>query len=173
MCDNINLVGSIIAKYYNPDNTFLRQEVMTVTANTLTFTLQTGQYVDINLPACNYVVTETALDSNVNTDMLADHYTTAYTVAGTPAAMPEFTITGQWLKDASENTYCYKEPLKPKAKTTNLLGSNIILGTKVVNDVTYYQVVEVFAKAIQSQPEKAVENSWGVTVENDAITAVP
>ena len=43
------------------------------------------------------------------------------------AAMPEFTITGQWLKDASENTYYYKEPVKPKAKTTNLLESNIIL----------------------------------------------
>ena len=40
-------------------------------------------------------------------------------------------------------------------------------------DGDYHQVIEVFAEAIQSEPDNAVTNSWGVTLTDNIITAVP
>ena len=78
--------------------------------------------------------------------------------------------------------YYYALPVKPDETTGELLGvvggkkEKIVLDvvTKDVTDqasgvtitYTYYQVVEIMAEAIQSVPDKAVEDSWKVVVDD-------
>ena len=82
-------------------------------------------------------------------------------------ALAEGWITG------SNNTYYYKSPVTPGMATPNLLkdGASISLEQ---DENGYLQVIEVFAEAIQSKPEKAVTNAWKVTIDsNGNITAAP
>lgn len=76
--------------------------------------------------------------------------------------MPRVSIANGW-HDHENNTYIYTTPVAPDGVTENLLGSNITLTTKTVDGVTCYQVVEVFADAIQSKPADAVTEAWGYT----------
>ena len=79
-----------------------------------------------------------------------------------PKASPDvsFTLGSGWVVGKGDNTYIYTEPVAPDGVTGNLLGSSITLTTKTVDGVTSYQVVEVFADAIQSEPADAVTNAW-------------
>ena len=91
-----------------------------------------------------------------------------------------------WIYDAVNQTYYYKYPLKSGASTEDLLnggtltlssydnkGSNTDNSTDDKVVFTYHQVVEFVAEAIQSNPKKAVTDSWGVTINDDrAITKV-
>lgn len=91
-------------------------------------------------------------------------------VVGKPSQMPAISVTDAWIP-GSENTYYHKAAVAPEAFTQELLSQPIILAD--VSSEGYYQVVEVFADAIQSLPESAVESSWKVTVENELITTAP
>lgn len=92
-------------------------------------------------------------------------------IVAEPSQMPEIRFNNGWLK-GSGNTYYYSSPVAPdQTPTVNLLAETITLTT--ANDGKYRQVIEVFAEAIQAQPEKAAENSWGVTITDGTITAVP
>ena len=84
--------------------------------------------------------------------------------------MPAVNITDDWIKDEAESTYYYKSTVAPGDLTKELLGDIMILKKDEVNG--YYQVVEVFAEAIQSLPVDAVTNSWEVTLTDGCITAV-
>ena len=103
---------------------------------------------------------------------------------GLPISMPEFDISGDWIKDEDEYTYYYKYPVDPNGETTNLLaaGDTIVLNVddEEYNGVTYVynQVVEVIAEAIQAEGTTdtgnvpAVVDAWGVTLTGDVITGV-
>lgn len=79
--DRISLAGGVGAKFYeSAEDTQPDERSLTVTKNQLTFTLKHGEWVDLNLPACDYIIAETGLSSTVNTSVLADHYSTTYTV---------------------------------------------------------------------------------------------
>lgn len=80
--DKVDLTNGITAKYYenDSDTTPAHEEAILLNNDVLTFTLKAGEWVDLNLPACTYTIAETGLTSNVNSNVLADHYTTAYTV---------------------------------------------------------------------------------------------
>lgn len=41
---------------------------------------------------------------------------------------------------------------------------------ELLGGTTIYQVVEVFAEAVQAEPADAAQEVWGVTVENGIIT---
>ena len=85
------------------------------------------------------------------------------------ATIPDFTLGENWIA-GGDNTYYYKTPVAPNDSTGNLLSSSIQLKTEDGK----YQVIEVFADAIQSKPGKAVENSWKVTLNDDGtIKTVP
>ena len=91
-----------------------------------------------------------------------------------PMASPTLSIpcdVNTWIA-GSENTYYCKTAVKPTELTPELLESSISLRTTTVSGKTYYQVLEVFADAIQSIPAEAVTDSWKVTVTNGVITAV-
>ena len=76
--------------------------------------------------------------------------------------------TEDWIA-GSDNTYYYPHPIAPDASTPNLLEEPLIL----VEEDGYFQVVEVFADAIQSKPAQAASKSWGVIISDGIITAVP
>ena len=92
-------------------------------------------------------------------------------IVAKPSKSIEFECSDKWIK-GSNDTYYYKESIKPGEtyKTDSLIKSNTSL--VLAQDGDYYQVVEVFAEAIQAKPAKAVTNSWKVTLDgNGNITS--
>lgn len=87
-----------------------------------------------------------------------------------PATIPAFTPGTNWIVGA-DNTYYYALPVNPNGITGNLLTESITMAQD--EKTGYYQVIEVFADAIQSKPEAAVTESWGVTLTDGKITGVP
>lgn len=88
-----------------------------------------------------------------------------------PLPDPYFTWSEEnqkaWLKVG--DTYYYRYPVQPGSMTGNLLeGTQIELKENAEGNRRNRQVVEVFAEAIQSLPEEAVEASWNdVEVSDD------
>ena len=70
-----------------------------------------------------------------------------------------------WVKGTDGFWYCEK-PISPNAVTPNLISSASSLTT-----VDGYNLnIQIIATAIQSKPETAVEDAWGITVVNGKIT---
>lgn len=90
-------------------------------------------------------------------------------IVSKPSEMPDISVVNGWIKGA-DNTFYYPDPVDPGASTPNLLGAAI--GLEQDPD-GYRQVIEVFADAIQSKPAEAVTGSWGVSLSNSKISAVP
>lgn len=90
------------------------------------------------------------------------------TIVAKASVKPSFTLGDGWLTDGN-GTYYYTTPVKSQASTGNLLSSPIVLGT----EDGYYQVVEVFAEAIQAEPAKAAADSWGLSInDKGTVTAI-
>lgn len=89
-----------------------------------------------------------------------------------PSQYPTLTLQNGWIAGA-DHTYYYPTPVEPDAKT-GILCAPITLGTvKLADGKPVYQVLEVFAEAIQAEPVGAVQEAWKVTVSDTKITAVP
>lgn len=89
-----------------------------------------------------------------------------------PSQYPTLTLQNGWIA-GTDHTYYYPTPVEPGAKT-GILCDPITLGTvKLADGKTVYQVLEVFAEAIQAEPVGAVQEAWNVTVSGTEITAVP
>lgn len=75
---------------------------------------------------------------------------------------------GNWL-EGPEPFYYYKEPVAPGQSTAGSL-----LTCKVIypENPEYTLSVEILATAIQSTPESAIKDAWGVTIANGVVTAV-
>ncbi len=76
----------------------------------------------------------------------------------------EFASDG-WDTETTDNYYYYTKPVDSEAYTGVLIEE-----VKPVDSNTpkgYGLSVEILGDAIQSKPTKAVENSWGVTVNSD------
>lgn len=87
------------------------------------------------------------------------------------ATIPSFDLGENWIA-GQNNTYYYVLPVAPGKFTGEFLGSTITLTENA--DTGKSQVIEVFADAIQSEPEDAVTGSWGVTLSDDGtIKTVP
>ena len=82
---------------------------------------------------------------------------------------PTVQLASGWIA-GSDNTFYFQTPVKSTGYTGEMLAGDITLGTKTVGKTTYYQVVEVFADAIQSEPSDAAASSWKVTISNGKIT---
>ena len=86
-------------------------------------------------------------------------------VVGKPSPELNISSNADWVR-GSGNTFYYKYAVSPTFSTGELLAQAIELQTDT--DGTR-QVIEVFADAIQSLPEKAVAQSWPVTVADEQI----
>ena len=82
---------------------------------------------------------------------------------------PALTLRNGWIAGA-DHTYYYPTPVEPGEKT-EILCDPITLGTvELADGKTVYQVLEVFAEAIQAEPVRAVQEAWNVTVSGTKIT---
>ena len=94
-------------------------------------------------------------------------------IAGTAASQyPNLTLKNGWIAGANR-TYYYPYPIEP-GSLTGILCEPFTLGqTQLENGTMVYQVMEVIAEAVQAEPISAVQETWGVTVTNNTITAAP
>lgn len=125
---------------------------------------------------------------------ITSHYTGTYTLTsgGTPVteiigSMPapisfDLNTAAGWVKYG--NYYYYTKPVAPNTNTANLINTTGITLDYFVEpsrrqntevDVTYQQVVEVFAEAIQSAPVEAVQDAWGAgfSIDSNGNLVVP
>lgn len=77
-------------------------------------------------------------------------------IVAKPSEMPKINMVADWIEGLN-NTYFYQKPVAPDELTDNMLSSPIILAK---DENGYSQVIEVFAEAIQSEPQNAVISSW-------------
>lgn len=89
---------------------------------------------------------------------------------GGTAEIPAFEPGAGWK--VYNGYYYYTSPVEPGEKpATNLIDSITLTGSYEDADGGK-QVVEVMAEAIQSQPANAVNEAWGVTVDDDGNLAI-
>ena len=72
--------------------------------------------------------------------------------------MPSIQVKNGWAAGSCD-TYYYRSIVKPDTYTTELLAAPITLKT---SEEGYFQVLEVFAEAIQSNPADAADQSWSL-----------
>lgn len=87
-----------------------------------------------------------------------------------PSVYPKVDLNDGWI-EGENHTYYYTKPIESGGYTPAMC-KPFTLEEKTLRDGTMiYQVVEVFAEAIQAEPADAAHEAWGVTVENGVITA--
>lgn len=77
-----------------------------------------------------------------------------------------------WIMQKSDAGlyFYYKKPVAPSAETGKLIDSlRQIAGVTGPENGKYKLSVDILADAVQADPPKAVEESWGVAVENGEI----
>ena len=88
---------------------------------------------------------------------------------GGTAEIPNFELGEGWVKHG--DYYYYTKPVDAReTPETNLADSMTLFGSYQDADGGK-QVIEVMAEAIQSVPEKAVGEAWGVTIRSNSVTA--
>ena len=92
-------------------------------------------------------------------------------IVGTVSSQyPTLSLKNGWIAGAN-HTYYYPFPTDPGGMT-EILCEPVTLGQMQLADgKTVYQVIEVIAEAVQAEPISAVQEAWGVTVENGVVTA--
>lgn len=91
-------------------------------------------------------------------------------IVGKPSEMPSFEYDAtKWKKQSAEHIYYYTSVVNPDSTTEELFTSSMTLGTDTYNGKNVYQVVKVFAEAIQSAPSDAVTSAWKVSVASDGM----
>lgn len=91
-------------------------------------------------------------------------------IVGKESEMPQIPYnSANWLKGA-DDVYYYTLPVAAGETTAyNLLTAPIVLEESTYHDMPVYQVVEVFADGIQSEPADAVKEAWGMDVQNGKL----
>lgn len=84
-------------------------------------------------------------------------------IVAKPSSMPQISMAAGWISGGND-TYYYKTPVGPTKQTDSLLLSPITLEK---DENGYVQVIEVFAEAIQSKPDNAATDSWGVNIDSN------
>lgn len=89
---------------------------------------------------------------------------------GGTATIPDFTPGTGWVK-GSDGCYYYTEPVAAGGKpATDLTSTSITLEGSYSDADGGKQVIEVMAEAIQSVPEQAVRQAWGVSISQGHVT---
>lgn len=90
------------------------------------------------------------------------------------ATIPAFIPGTGWVYNSSDGFYYYTLPVSPNEKpAVPLIGESGIRLKKYTDVDGGKQVIEVMAEAIQSKPNSAVEQAWGVSVNTDGTLVIP
>ena len=87
---------------------------------------------------------------------------------GGTATIPPFAPGANWVED--DGYYYYTRPVAPGQTPENNLIDTITLSSPYTDADGGKQVIEIIAEAIQSVPEEAVKDAWGVTVNNGTLS---
>lgn len=87
---------------------------------------------------------------------------------GGTATLPEFTPGENWVKHGEY--YYYTLPVAPGEKPAANLAKKMTLTTSYEDADGGKQALDVMAEAIQSEPEKAVADAWGVKIAPGSVT---
>ena len=92
-------------------------------------------------------------------------------IVGTVSSQyPNLSLKNGWI-DGANHTYYYPSPIDPGGMTEILCEPFTLGQMQLADGKTVYQVIEVIAEAVQAEPISAVQEAWGVTVENGVVTA--
>lgn len=87
---------------------------------------------------------------------------------GGTADLPEFNLGENWVKHGEY--YYYTLPVAPDEKPVANLAEKMTLEKSYKDADGGKQALDVMAEAIQSAPEKAVGEAWGVTITRNSVT---
>ena len=87
---------------------------------------------------------------------------------GGTATLPEFTPGENWVKHGEY--YYYTLPVAPGKKPAANLADSMTLEKSYKDADGGKQALDVMAEAIQSEPEKAVADAWGVKIAPGSVT---
>ena len=87
---------------------------------------------------------------------------------GGTAKLPEFTPGKNWVKHGEY--YYYTLPVSPGEKPEANLADSMTLEKSYKDADGGKQALDVMAEAIQSEPEKAVADAWGVKIAPGSVT---
>ena len=87
---------------------------------------------------------------------------------GGTADLPEFTPGKNWVKHGEY--YYYTLPVSPGGKPDANLAEKMTLMSSYEDADGGKQAIDVMAEAIQSEPEKAVGEAWGVRISQGNVT---
>lgn len=87
---------------------------------------------------------------------------------GGTAELPTFKLGADWVKHGEY--YYYTLPVEPNAQPQTNLADSMTLKTFYEDADGGKQALDVMAEAIQSEPEKAVADAWGVKIAQGSVT---
>ncbi len=87
---------------------------------------------------------------------------------GGKADLPEFTLGKNWVEYGEY--YYYTLPVAPDEKPAANLSDSMTLTGSYEDADGGKQALDVMAEAIQSEPEKAVGEAWGVRISQGSVT---
>lgn len=88
---------------------------------------------------------------------------------GGTAEIPAFTLGENWVEH--DGYYYYTLPVAPDEKPAANLADSMTLTGSYEDADGGKQAIDVMAEAIQSMPEKAVGEAWGVRISQGSVTA--
>lgn len=86
---------------------------------------------------------------------------------GGTAELPKFNLGENWVKYGKY--YYYTLPVAPGKKPADNLADSMTLEKSYKDADGGKQALDVMAEAIQSEPEKAVGEAWGVTITPNSV----
>lgn len=88
---------------------------------------------------------------------------------GGTAELPKFTPGENWV-EKKDGYYYYTLPVEPNAQPQTNLADSMTLEMSYGDADGGKQALDVMAEAIQSAPEKAVADAWGVKIAPGSVT---
>ena len=165
----IGVTFAFMFKKASITNTFVRAEVSCVVYEKMDDTEVVGSFFEGNEKSDIRVQNTGNVNEYLHVRLVSYFVDEDKNITGDiPCVYPEIILNEKWLQ-GKDNIYYYTEAVEPNGFTSELC-QPFALEKKVTRDgKTLYQVVEVFAEAIQAESARAVKSAWDVTVINGVI----
>lgn len=165
----VSLCGTVFAYMYQ----HTRQENYQLQPATVTCVVQ--ETIEDGSKTCIQIQNTGSIDAYLRLRLVSYWVNSSGEIIAKPAPLPAFAYDSSNWFQGSNDTYYYKNPVSPNNLTSNLLDTDTSASIPLaVDEEGNKLVIKVFAEAIQSAPQLAVTNSWGVTIDsNGVITNAP
>ena len=127
--------------------------------------------VDMHAGRCVQVRNTGTIDAYIRATYVVNWVDAQGNIASSDPAGYKYTLTANlnnsWTK-GSDGYFYYTSPIAPGASTQ---GSLLTCTVTYPDNPEYTLSVEVLAEAIQSTPDHAVQEAWGVSISQSGVTA--